>query len=64
MPNRAWPGARNATERRLRALGPAERQLERGFGLVVRGGKRRAFVEHHLDVGAEQALHLEWPAPG
>ena len=26
---------------------------------LVRRGKRRAFVEHHLDVGAEQALHLD-----
>ena len=25
----------------------------------MRRGKRRAFVEHHLDVGAEQALHLD-----
>ena len=27
--------------------------------LVARRRKRRAFVEHHLDVGAEQALHLD-----
>ena len=27
----------------------------------MRRGKRRAFVEHHLDVGAEQALHLDGP---
>ena len=25
----------------------------------MRRGERRAFVEHHLDVGAKQALHLD-----
>ena len=41
----------------LAPFGPAERQVERGLGLVARGGIWRALVEHHLDVGAEQALH-------
>ncbi len=46
-------------ERCLAALGPAERQLQRRPRFVMRRRKRRALVEHHLDVGAEQALHLD-----
>ncbi len=59
MPNSAWPGFAQFGEGLLRALRPAERKLHRRFGLVMGRGKRRAFIEHHLDVGTEQALHLD-----
>ncbi len=56
MPNSARPRA--ALRRAARALRPAQRQLHRlvdGGALV---GQRHAFVELHLDVGAEEALDL------
>ena len=59
MPNKAWPGAARVAKAALLRFGPAEREVERGLGLVARGRKRRAFVQHHLDIGAEQALHLD-----
>ena len=59
MPNNAWPGAaifRNASfERSAQRIDSSIEDL----ACVMRRGKRRAFVEHHLDVGAKQALHLD-----
>ncbi len=43
----------------LAAARPAERQIERGVRLFTRCRKRRALVEHHLNVGAEQALDFD-----
>ena len=42
----------------LRACGPAQAQLASSRRLVARGRIRRAFVEHHHDVGIEHALDL------
>ena len=52
---------RLGAERRLRALRPAQRQPHRALGLVARARQADAFVELHLDVGAEQALDLHRP---
>jgi hypothetical protein len=48
------PGTR---ECRLGALGPAQAELHRFLGLLVRRRVRRAIVEHHGDIGIERALH-------
>ena len=59
MPNRAWPGLARLSKALLAALGPGERAIDRALDLLARGGQRDAFVELHLDVGAEQALDLD-----
>ena len=58
MPNSAWPGAAGR-ERRARALRPAQAELHRPLHLAPLGRQFEAFVELHLDVGAEQALDLD-----
>ena len=56
MPNSAWSSRRWAA----RAwLGPRRRALDRQPDHVWRRRQRRADVEHHLDVGAEQLLHAD-----
>ena len=42
-----------------RSLGPSRRQLERAERAPILGGKRRAFVERHHDVGAELLLYID-----
>ena len=59
MPNRAWPGLARSREGPLAALGPGERAIDGALDLLARGGQRDAFVELHLDVGAEQALDFD-----
>ena len=56
MPKIARPGcAPNAARERSR---PAQREPHRALGLLERAGQADAFVELHLDVGAEQPLDL------
>ena len=43
-------------KRPARTLGPAQRQAHRALLIVARGRQADAFVELHLDVGAEQSL--------
>ena len=57
MPNSAFAIAARVESARERAR-PAQRQLHRLRRLVARRGIRRAFVEHHHDVGIEHALDL------
>ena len=59
MPNKAWPGAARAAKAALQRSAQRSDRSSEALRLVARGRKRRAFVEHHLDVGAEQALHLD-----
>ena len=53
------PGLARPCEGPLAALGPGERAIDGALDLLARGGQRDAFVELHLDVGAEQALDLD-----
>ncbi len=46
-------------KRRARALRPAHRKLHRALRLGRGRGIGRAFVEHHLDVGAEGELNVD-----
>ena len=44
--------------------GPVGGAVDRVADDLDRGGKRRADVEHHLDVGAQRPLQHAPPAPG
>ena len=44
-----------------RAFGPAQRQAHGALRLLVRGRQLHAFVELHLDVGAQQVLDFHRP---
>ena len=56
MPKIARPGC--VAECRARTLAPAQREAHSALDVLERAGQADAFVELHLNVGAEQALDL------